>query len=204
MLITQFVLGLKEELRSAVEIQLPDTLSKAALLAIVQEGILQRSHKHTLKHYSSRNNTATHSKSDTKHNWNSGELWKAKQLRDFRKANGLCFKCGEKYSPSHNCKVTTDATLNSISIESGDGSEILNDAMLDALESVQMGMPGEDHFLSLNAIAGTKQNWSIRLKALVRNKVLVILLDSGSSHTFINSQTVSRIQCSVQNLHLSQ
>ena len=41
-LISQFVLGLKEELRAAVEIQLPDTVTKAATLAAIQEGLLLR------------------------------------------------------------------------------------------------------------------------------------------------------------------
>lgn len=32
-----------------------------------------------------------------------GELWKAQQLKDYERANGLCFKCGDKYSPAHVC-----------------------------------------------------------------------------------------------------
>ena len=42
MLVTRFVLGLKDELKPAVEIQLPTTVSKAAAYAKVQEGILSR------------------------------------------------------------------------------------------------------------------------------------------------------------------
>jgi len=41
-LISQFILGLKEELRAAVEIQLPDTVTRAATLAAIQEGLLLR------------------------------------------------------------------------------------------------------------------------------------------------------------------
>jgi hypothetical protein len=28
-------------------------------------------------------------------------LWRDRQLRDYRKANGLCFNCGEKFVPGH-------------------------------------------------------------------------------------------------------
>lgn len=36
-----------------------------------------------------------------------GEVWKAKQLKEYRRANGLCYKCGEKYALGHKCKVPT-------------------------------------------------------------------------------------------------
>lgn len=41
--------------------------------------------------------------------------------------------------------------------------------------------------LSLNAIAGTESKDSMRIRALVQNKVMLILVDSGSSHSFISS-----------------
>jgi hypothetical protein len=28
-------------------------------------------------------------------------LWRERQLRDYREANGLCFYCGDKFDPSH-------------------------------------------------------------------------------------------------------
>jgi uncharacterized OB-fold protein len=28
-------------------------------------------------------------------------LWQDRQLRDYRKANGLCYSCGEKFVPCH-------------------------------------------------------------------------------------------------------
>lgn len=42
LLVTQFILGLKEEIRSAVEIQLPLTVNTAAEYALVQETVLER------------------------------------------------------------------------------------------------------------------------------------------------------------------
>jgi hypothetical protein len=37
MLTSQFILGLKEELRSQMEMQLPETVAKVAILASIQE-----------------------------------------------------------------------------------------------------------------------------------------------------------------------
>jgi hypothetical protein len=68
----------------------------------------------------------------------------------------------------------TDDTLNQLAIE-------------DAL-SKEMGQ------LSLNAIAETEIGESMRIRALVQNKVMFILVDSGSSHIFINQSFVSRVE----------
>ena len=96
-LISQFILGLKEELRAAVEIQLPDSVSKAATLALIQEGLLLRQKKPSSK-------SSSASVSDAATSAQAGELWKARQLKEYRKMNGLCFKCGEKFNSGHKCK----------------------------------------------------------------------------------------------------
>lgn len=42
MLVTQFVLGLKDELRAVVEIQIPESVSRVAIYANVQGGVFDR------------------------------------------------------------------------------------------------------------------------------------------------------------------
>jgi hypothetical protein len=64
----------------------------------------------------------------------------------------------------------TEDTLNQLAIE-------------DAL-TAEMGQ------LSLNAIVGTESRDSMRLRALVHNKVMIILVDSSSSHSFVNNSFV--------------
>jgi predicted aspartyl protease len=51
--------------------------------------------------------------------------------------------------------------------------------------------------MSLNAISGTQDGKVIHLRALVNNQVLSILVDSGSSHTFLNASMLERIHCAV-------
>ena len=133
-LISQFILGLKEELRAAVEIQLPDTVTRAATLAVIQEGLLLRQKKTSYKLPSPKHPAV--GKSDPATSTTAGELWKARQLKEYRKLNGLCFKCGEKFSPGHKCKQPASPTLNYIAVEDGgDGGILLSDEVLELLES---------------------------------------------------------------------
>ena len=47
--------------------------------------------------------------------------------------------------------------------------------------------------LSLNALAGTAQGEALVVRALIQNKVMLILIDSGSSHSFISQTLVHRL-----------
>jgi hypothetical protein len=59
MLVQRFILGLKEELRAVVEVQLPDSVAEAASFAIVQEAVLERQKHQSSKGYNRRYNTTS-------------------------------------------------------------------------------------------------------------------------------------------------
>jgi hypothetical protein len=44
--------------------------------------------------------------------------------------------------------------------------------------------------LSLNTIVGTESGDAMRIRTLVKKKVMLILVDSGSSHSFINESFI--------------
>lgn len=101
----------------------------------------------------------------------------------------MCYKCGEKYTSSHKCTVPpTDvppAQFHAIVSDIGDGGGILCDAILDVLETGHVFPNEQDGFISLNAITGNVTHNAVQLRALVGNQVVLILVDSGSSHTFL-------------------
>jgi hypothetical protein len=98
MLVTQFVLGLRDDIRALVEAQLPDTVQRATLLAQVHEGLIEtKNAAKPVKPF------RQHAWKDNKHKFASGEIWKAQQLKEYRRLNNLCYKCGEKYVPGHQC-----------------------------------------------------------------------------------------------------
>jgi hypothetical protein len=73
------------------------------------------------------------------------------------------------------------------------GGEMLSNEMLNAMEG-QPSSVEKDCFISLNAISGTTSNRVIHLRALAKNQVLSILVDSESSHSFLNAAILPKIQ----------
>jgi hypothetical protein len=47
--------------------------------------------------------------------------------------------------------------------------------------------------LSINAMAGTDEGQAIKIRALLKNKAMLILLDSGSSHSFVSRNLLDKV-----------
>jgi hypothetical protein len=187
MLVSHFLMGLKDDHRHSVEMHLPDTVAQAATLAAVQEHFNDKVKCHPKKHVTII--------SDNKPNVSSGDIWKVRQLKEYRRANNLCFKYGDKYTPVNTCKAP-EATLDLLEHTTTDGGEFLSEDMLDMLETSQLHFLQDDCYMSLHALSGQPQHKVIQLRALVKNQAMVILIDSGSSHTFLNANTAQKLQVS--------
>jgi hypothetical protein len=57
-----------------------------------------------------------------------------------------------------------------------------------------LDMSGTEVNVSLHALAGTCPSNTIQLRALVQNQVIIILVDSGSTHSFIDTGLCQRLQ----------
>lgn len=97
-----------------------------------------------------------------------GELWKAQQLKEYRRAQGLCFNCGDKYAPDH-VSVKQEAQLKAIAVQEEPG--ILFDDILDDVTAPELVV--EDFNLSLDTLAGTCSSATVQLRALVGNQVII-------------------------------
>jgi hypothetical protein len=51
--------------------------------------------------------------------------------------------------------------------------------------------------LSVDALAGTEGGETLRLRALVGNQVMLLLIDSGSTHTFVTKSFAERAGCEI-------
>lgn len=75
--------------------------------------------------------------------------------------------------------------------------EIIFDAVLDALLTEQQE---ERATISVYALSGAAHPKTIQFRALIGNQVVLILLDSGSTHTFVNQALLPRIKLSADKL----
>jgi len=74
---------------------------------------------------------------------------------------------------------------------------IINDEVLNQLAAEDI-LQEEFGQLSLNAISSSDHTNCIKFKTKVQDKVMLILLDSGSSHSFISSTFVQMAKLSTE------
>jgi hypothetical protein len=110
--------------------------------------------------------------------WSSSD--KLDSLRRFRRTKGLCDKCAKKWSYGHKCVAT---------------------AQLHAMEEVWELLseePEEEHqlFLSISKAAwlGSETPHTLKLQGSIQGLPPVILIDGGSSHSFLNDKWKQSLQ----------
>jgi hypothetical protein len=121
-------------------------VAKAAVLVAIQEKLLEKTQKRPYKGFNHKIQSGV-PKSDSRTSVTPGDLWKTRQLREHKRANGLCFKCGikhglcfkcgEKYAPGHKCADGfQEASLAQLAATSqlGDGEGLMFDKILELHE----------------------------------------------------------------------
>ncbi|WVZ62139.1 hypothetical protein U9M48_011919 [Paspalum notatum var. saurae] len=191
--VSKFMAGLKDDIRLVVEAQLPPTVSRASVIAKIQQRLLENQRLKQTKGVSSSKPGLPGTKPEAKLQTQAQPLWRERQLRDYRRNNGLCFQCGEKFGPGHMevCSKRTKPQVNALAINDLDHQQELSDEVLNQL-ILEDDVADQFCSLSLHAISGTEGHACLKLRAIVNKKVMLILVDSGSSHSFINSAFVAK------------
>lgn len=162
-----FVSGLKESIKHHVLSRVAETVSQAYHLARAKDSVMGDIVEGKKKWGQKTGGT----KSWEKSKFSTGELWKAQQLKEYRRIHGLCFKCGEKYIPGHQCAQPVKAQA--LVAETVEPNTILSDEVLEAVIGVEDLGQDPDMFLSLNALSSWSHTGTIHLRALVQNQDLV-------------------------------
>ncbi|KAL8551445.1 hypothetical protein ACS0TY_000515 [Phlomoides rotata] len=103
-----------------------------------------------------------------------------------RKKKNLCFNCDETFFPGHKCKKLFVIMMDD---EREEEEEMVLEEVEDEVQS---------HVISFNAMAGHSTPDTIKITGKVGPQTLTILLDTGSTHSFIDPYTAGRLGCAVE------
>uniref|UniRef100_A0ACD5VEF7 Uncharacterized protein n=1 Tax=Avena sativa TaxID=4498 RepID=A0ACD5VEF7_AVESA len=108
-------------------------------------------------------------------------------LKSYRRSRGLCFVCGEKWAPGHKC-----FTIVQIHVV----QEMLDAPGLNPMEQATTGAGegGELLVISQAVVAGTDAPNTFRLLGQIQKQQVLMLIDSGSSHCFMNETIATQLK----------
>ncbi|KAJ1688260.1 hypothetical protein LUZ63_019650 [Rhynchospora breviuscula] len=201
-----FVSGLKDELRHAVDILDPVTLNQAYQFAKKAElhlDGLEKRYKITAKtNYFQPSDKSVPTQSTRPHRFFPdkklipGHNSKSLTL-DQKKALGLCFWCNEKYVPGHKCQgkdlhsmEALEATIHS------DTEEDFYSPKGDHTDVSQQEEPKKQAVITMCAPSSLKNHKTLKYKGFISSTPICALVDSGSTHSFINPFIVHQLSLS--------
>jgi hypothetical protein len=204
----RFIDGLRHDIKSAVLVQHPQNLDAACVLALLQEEVADYDKKRGLSRHEFSANPRHVGRSpmplppppppklepsprspamETVHGSPVEDKWSA--LRAFQHARGLCVKCAEKWSRGHKCP--DNAQFHAIQ-EMWDVFQLHDEE--EDIRSQASQPAGQDQLfmaLSETTSVGVEGPKSMTFHGILQGKEVLILVDSGSSHTFVSQKFVA-------------
>ncbi|GJU37686.1 reverse transcriptase [Tanacetum coccineum] len=116
-----------------------------------------------------------------------------------KRAKNHCFYCDKKYVPGHKCEgqmftLEIKGTLVEECLEE-DEEEESNMIAYELSEQTSQSLP----HISLNALSKILTHNTMRLKGRVLKQILHILMDSRSTHNFLDIYVAKRLGCRIRN-----
>ncbi|XP_026383409.1 uncharacterized protein LOC113278901 [Papaver somniferum] len=212
--ILSFISGLKEVLKSSVQMHKPTTLSQSFFLARLQKVALasqqQPSNPISLKSPpttsgfsrfssskpilppstfgASTSNTSAPPNTPPKTPYIPPIRRLSYEQMSKRRSQGLCFNCDDKYQPGHRCKSQQLFLM-------------VADNEADEVEPSQVPMEEQfvdsDMEISCHALTGNANPDTIRIPGFIKKKAIIVLIDTGSTHSFIDSALATQLGCEV-------
>lgn len=109
-------------------------------------------------------------------------------------AKGLCYYCDQPYDRNHKCQFK-EPQLFTVEIASSTGgadgiSNDEDDSDIDNIEPV----------ISVNALSGNQNFQTMRVQGRVHDKPFHILVDSGSTHNFLDLNLAKKLGCAIESI----
>ncbi|XP_057497404.1 uncharacterized protein LOC130782134 [Actinidia eriantha] len=185
-----FVSGLQEEILAGVKMFQPQNIAQAMSLARLQEETIQAITKKN-KFFPKPSPHPQKSYENTPKISELGQPVRKLTQKDFedRRSKELCFGCDEKYYKGHVYKKKQLFML-----EAEEEDEIYEEAQQDIpTEFLQ-----EEFQISVHAISGIQSYRTMRIKGQVKKNVVEILIDSGSTHNFLDHTFAKKTGTNIQ------
>jgi hypothetical protein len=210
--VAHFLEGLKEENRSVIAIHRPQDMDIVCALALMQE---EEADSGKRKSGFKTDHSATKSSWKITQSANKGKDTrmsdeptqkgedKVASLLSYRKAKGLCFKCGDKWSKGHTCpaQVPLQIIEEMMMVVQQSGSSLpsqIEDS--DSDEGMELMEVNEATDKNITRI----RKPTMRLLGCIGKQQTLILVDSGSAATFINTALVEKCGLPVTSATSSQ
>ena len=202
--VTRFMEGLVPHIRLLVGIQQPTDLDTTYTLAVLSEELGDTSQSKPGAVYipvSKRSFTSTMKAAPPRISEDkrvpeptraavTEDRWSA--LRAYRKSKGLCFTCGEKWARDHQCKQEVQLHVVQEMLE-----------YVQKLDEVEFSEDDTSESSEVNAICisaaalgelTAKSVTTMKLRVQLQGMALIFLVDSGSTHTFLDCTVAHKIQ----------
>ena len=106
-----------------------------------------------------------------------------------RREAGLCFNCDEKWIRGHKCATST------LYIVMTDAEAEAYNNTLQETPDISENDVNDTGEISINALAGSVNCNTLKFKGEFEKHSLCILVDTGSTHSFIDEETAHRVGC---------
>lgn len=206
---TRFVDGLKDDIKASILVQRPSDLDTACVLAKLQEEVIEQSKPKEIKKPDSWSAPRVFSRgpqplplpprsdrpgssamAQDRRGVDAARYKptndKLAALRAYRRAKGLCEKCAERWSREHKCADSIQLHALQEVWDFLQTDDLVNSGDLE--EPVEATSPGELFSLSTAAVQGGMTPKTLQLSGDIQGHKVTMLVDSGSSHTFISEQ----------------
>ncbi|KAL0536565.1 hypothetical protein IC582_025514 [Cucumis melo] len=119
-----------------------------------------------------------------------------------RKEKGLCFRCNEKYSADHKCKMKELRELRMF-VVTGENEEYeiieekeTAEKQLATLEVIDENQNFAE--LSINSVVGLNDPGTMKVRGKLLNKEIIVMIDCGATHNFISEKLVKTLRLSTK------
>lgn len=181
-LMRTFISGLKDDIKNILKVLRPSSLTDAIGLARLQE---QMGKPSSLTRSSSTPASGARTLTTTAIVSAKTKALPIKKLSQeemkLRREQGLCYNCDDKFTPGHRCKSQTLFQLEATEDDTDPSDH--EDAEVDAVDVASC----------LHSIVGSHPGRTMKIKASIHWCTVWILLDSGSSHNFLDPSIVRRV-----------